>query len=238
MPSRAKATKKTLTTSSREAILNAAERVFASFGYEGASMRAIAQAANVAQALLHYHYQNKDRLFEAVFERRSSQIVGSRIRMLDALFERTPKPTLENLLEVMLLPVGPPPEEDPAEYNMYQQLIHATTVAADARSQSLMARFYDLAAHRFIDALQQVEPGLSHGQAVWAYVFAQAARMQVTVPTNRVARLSRTAKNADPHLAYSLLVPFIASGIRGLAKIRAAAKPRSGTAALKLGRTR
>ena len=49
------------------AILNAAERVFGEHGYAGASMRNIADEAGVAQALVHYHYATKDKLYEAVF---------------------------------------------------------------------------------------------------------------------------------------------------------------------------
>ena len=63
-----------MANSTQEGILDAAEEVFASHGYEGASMRAIAKKANVNQALLHYHFQTKDNLYETVVKRRSSAI--------------------------------------------------------------------------------------------------------------------------------------------------------------------
>jgi AcrR family transcriptional regulator len=47
---------------SRDAILDAAERLFANSGFDGTSMRSIAEAADVAQALLHYHFGTKERL--------------------------------------------------------------------------------------------------------------------------------------------------------------------------------
>jgi AcrR family transcriptional regulator len=55
-------------------ILDAAERVFALCGFEGASMRQIATEAGVAQALLHYHFGTKEKLFHAMFARRSEAI--------------------------------------------------------------------------------------------------------------------------------------------------------------------
>ncbi|WP_409373395.1 TetR/AcrR family transcriptional regulator [Paraburkholderia megapolitana] len=42
-------------------MLDAAEEVFGTYGFEGGSMREIAQAAGVAQSLIHYHYKDKMR---------------------------------------------------------------------------------------------------------------------------------------------------------------------------------
>src|SRR5450631_2818040 len=69
----------------QESILDAAEQVFASCGYDGAAMREIANKAGVNQALLHYHFETKDNLYERVVERRSSAINNYRIELLDAL---------------------------------------------------------------------------------------------------------------------------------------------------------
>ena len=69
----------------REDILDAAEQVFAAYGYEGASMRLIAQRAMHAQALLHYHFGTKE-FYEAVFARRASLINEWRARKLDDMF--------------------------------------------------------------------------------------------------------------------------------------------------------
>lgn len=47
----------------RQLILEAAIKVFAQFGFEGASTRDIAQRAGVAQGLVTYHFENKDNLW-------------------------------------------------------------------------------------------------------------------------------------------------------------------------------
>ncbi len=54
--------------SSREALLSAAERIFAQAGLEGARTDAIAAAAGVNKALLYYYFKSKDDLYEAVLE--------------------------------------------------------------------------------------------------------------------------------------------------------------------------
>src|SRR4029077_20606530 len=89
---------------SRDAILDAAERQFANSGFDGTSMRSIAEAADVAQALLHYHFGTKERLFAEMFTRRSEAINAERIKRLDALFS-TRLASLEEVLETLLRPL-------------------------------------------------------------------------------------------------------------------------------------
>jgi AcrR family transcriptional regulator len=56
------------TSGSREAILAAARDQFASRGYDGASIRGIAEAAAVDPALVRHYFGSKERLFVAVLE--------------------------------------------------------------------------------------------------------------------------------------------------------------------------
>jgi AcrR family transcriptional regulator len=55
-------------SSTKARILAAAEEVFASKGFEGASTRDIAAAAAVNISSLHYHWESKETLYYAVFE--------------------------------------------------------------------------------------------------------------------------------------------------------------------------
>jgi AcrR family transcriptional regulator len=55
-------------SSTKARILTAAEQVFASRGFEGASTREIAAAAAVNISSLHYHWESKETLYFAVFE--------------------------------------------------------------------------------------------------------------------------------------------------------------------------
>jgi AcrR family transcriptional regulator len=203
--------------SAREDILRAAERVFATYGYEGASMKRIADQAGVAQALLHYHFQNKDNLYAAIFERRSSAINVRREKLLEELLDAGPEPSLEDVLKILLFPAQPETNEDQSDYNMFQQLVSASTVANDERSKALMARYYDPIARRFIDAIRSAVPGLSLETAVWAYLFALGARMQASAPADRPRRLSGS-RVSDGQGGLALLLPFVAAGIRAVAQ--------------------
>ena len=69
----------------REAILDAAEATFSEAGFGGAGMKAISKRADVSQALLHYHFGNKDHLYSEVVRRRSKMINDERQALLDAV---------------------------------------------------------------------------------------------------------------------------------------------------------
>jgi TetR/AcrR family transcriptional regulator len=55
--------------SAREALLGAAERVFARAGFNGATTAAIAEAAGVPKSNLHYHFGSKHELYHEVLAR-------------------------------------------------------------------------------------------------------------------------------------------------------------------------
>lgn len=67
-PARARAFQ-TRGDSAREALLGAAERVFARAGFNGATTAAIAAAAGVPKANLHYHFGSKHELYHEVLAR-------------------------------------------------------------------------------------------------------------------------------------------------------------------------
>jgi len=80
----------------REALLAAATEVFARDGFHAASLRDIALAAGINQALIGYHFRNKEGLYLAVFENMVEQIrqrIGPLADAIDAALkapENTP----------------------------------------------------------------------------------------------------------------------------------------------------
>lgn len=61
--------------STKARILVAAQEVFAAKGFEGASTREIAARAEVNISSLHYHWESKETLYLAIFERIFQQLV-------------------------------------------------------------------------------------------------------------------------------------------------------------------
>ncbi len=53
----------------RERILDAADELFGELGFDATATRQIAELCGVNKALIHYHFDTKERLFHAVLER-------------------------------------------------------------------------------------------------------------------------------------------------------------------------
>lgn len=62
-------------------ILDAARKVFLENGFDGTTMQLIAGEAGINKALLHYYFQSKDRLFEAVFIEAFSRMIPNLFRI-------------------------------------------------------------------------------------------------------------------------------------------------------------
>jgi AcrR family transcriptional regulator len=87
--------------STRTAILDAAENLFAAASFDIVSMRDVAAKASVPLGLINYHFQSKEKLFEAIIARRSDEL-NSRRR--DAFAALKDKPNLRQVLDVFLRP--------------------------------------------------------------------------------------------------------------------------------------
>ena len=74
----------------RDRILDVAQELFAEHGYSAASTRAIAQAAGVNLAQLHYHFGAKRDLFKAAYLRGAVQVTEARSRALAGPGRRMP----------------------------------------------------------------------------------------------------------------------------------------------------
>lgn len=69
----------------RQRILDAAEHLFMTHGYDATSMRLITGEAGVNLAAVNYHFGSKEALVQQVFKRRLDWLNAERLRVLDEL---------------------------------------------------------------------------------------------------------------------------------------------------------
>ncbi len=206
----------------KEVILDAAEMIFAEKGYEGTSMRSIAEKAKVAQGLIHYHWKTKEQLFESIIERGSGQINSVRRHFLESCFRYSDKglPTLEQVLEAFVRPAIEQGRSDSGEH--FSQLIATFANSDDERSRELVHKYYDPIARKFVEALQKVLPDLSLSEIYWGYLMATSVVVSSMARTGRIKRLSEGAfDDNDTERIIHRLVRFIASGLYGLSLLSA-----------------
>lgn len=76
---------KTRSVDTKERILDVAECLFMTHGYDGTSMRQITGDAGVNLAAANYHFGSKEALLQAVLGRRLDWLNAERLRILDAM---------------------------------------------------------------------------------------------------------------------------------------------------------
>ena len=196
----------------KQAILLAAERLFAQKGYHAVSIRQIADEASVPLALVGYYFGPKQDLFHAIFAHWNSTIE----ERLAALAQAQNSPLahrLEHIVEAFIRPVLRLRASSEGEY--YALLVARELAHATVEADRVLRDYFDPLAHAFIDALQTVAPPASRAQVAWCYQFALGALLH-HLSDNRIERLSLGTAQAKDPVATPLLARFIAGGMRAV----------------------
>jgi len=197
-----------------ERILAQAQRVFAALGYEGASMRQIADAAGVPVALVSYHFGSKAGLYRAVFYGRAPTIVEQRLAGLAiAMSEADLDRRLELIVKALVMPMLRlrARDNDPS----FGRLVALETMDSSSEERGIIRELFDPVARRFLDALASAMPDRSPRDVRWAYQFMLGAMVFVMADTGRIARLSDGLCSPDDgEAAIAHMVSFLTAGIR------------------------
>ena len=195
----------------RQAILLAAEKLFAQHGYHAVSIRQIAEEAKVPLALVGYYFGPKSDLFHAIFEHWNYSIEERLARLAAVPVERADARTLPRIIEAFTAPVLALRASPEGEY--YALLVARELYHATEEADRVLRGYFDPLAHAYIDALHAALPHATRSQVAWAYQFALGALLHHLNDT-RVERLSHGENRpADPAVA-PMLVDFIVGGLR------------------------
>lgn len=194
----------------RQAILLAAEKLFAQSGYHAVTIRQIAIEADVPLALVGYYHGQKHELFEAIFQHWSPTI-DERLSGLQAAVDAGGPDLLRHIVLAFVQPVLR--MRASAEGEFYALLVARELSYASPEADRVLRKHFDPMAHAFIDALQAALPHASRADAAWAYQFALGALLH-HMSDRRVHRLSMGANTPNDVASHPMLLRFIEGGIR------------------------
>lgn len=204
----------------RQAILLAAEKLFAQHGYHVVTLRQIAVEAAVPLALVGYYYGQKHELFEAIFAHWSPTI-DERLSGLRGAVAAGGPDLLRQIVEAFVQPVLR--MRASAEGEFYALLVARELSYASPEADRVLRAHFDPLARAYIAALQVALVHITIGEAAWAYQFALGALLH-HMSDQRVARLSDGANTPNDKVAHPMLVRFIEGGIRAALPPRDAAR--------------
>lgn len=198
-------------------ILDAAEELFSHHGIYGVSIRDIADAAGVDTALLHYHFANKDGIYEAVLLRRAGEINSARTHALDEYaLACGGKPNIEGVVRAYLHPVFERLLHGGRGFNNFAALI-ALANNTELWGGGTVKEYFDPAVQRLIDLLRLALPKAREEDLYWGYQFLSGALTLSYSRNDRIQGLSRGRCRANDYAAIEpRLVEWCVAGLRAL----------------------
>jgi AcrR family transcriptional regulator len=155
----------------KDRILDTAERLFARDGFEATSLRAITAEADVNLAAVNYHFQSKEALVQAVIGRRMGPVSARRLALLDAYEAEAggaPVP-VEKIMDAFLRPVI---EMVGSHAHEFVPVIGRLYTEPGEFAARLYKQQFEPLAQRFIPALERALPELPRVELFWRVHFA------------------------------------------------------------------
>jgi AcrR family transcriptional regulator len=199
-----------------EQILDAAEYLFSKNGLTGVTLRDVAEKVGVHTTLLHYYFEDKLSLFEAVFARRAGVTSGRRVAALEHYeTEAGDHPTVEGALHAFLdtdLDLYIEGGEPWMNYAAFCARVSNTPEGA-----ALMDVHFDPVVLKLVGILKRALPDYSEEDIFWGYHFVTGALMNTLARTGRIDRLSGGVCHSDDFPAVKArIAKFMAAGLLAL----------------------
>jgi AcrR family transcriptional regulator len=199
-----------------ELILDAAEYLFSRNGLYGVTLRDVAKQVGIHTTLVHYYFQDKQNLFEAVFARRASVTSDRRVDALQAYeAEAGDNPTVEGALHAFL-------DTDLDLYyeggeNWMSYAAFCARVSTTPEGAELMDKHFDPVVLKLVAILKRALPDYSDEDIFWGYHFVTSALMNTLARTGRFDKLSNGLCMSDDFPAVKKRIDaFIAAGFTAL----------------------
>jgi AcrR family transcriptional regulator len=200
-------------------ILDEAERLFAEFGYNGVSIRAIARDAQANISSVYYHFGSKKDLLEAVCRRHMEPLIRERATLMnDALAEADRGPAdAERLVAAFVGPVIRKAMSDDPEAGTFRKFAGYLPTDPSPEVRAVMNDIYDESVRTFIDCLRRLYPAHDADAFAWGLICTFGALLYAQTDATRIRAILGIADRAtDSEEVVSLVTRYIVGGMRNL----------------------
>jgi AcrR family transcriptional regulator len=155
--------------STRERLLDTAERLFAEHGFAATSLRTLTEAAGANVAAVNYHFGSKEGLLRAVVERAMTSVNGERLRLLEELRASGHKPTAEELVRAFVVTGASLVERSGERGPAVARFLGRVMFETDPAIRRLFGNEVALVEGQYLDALQSALPQLPPEEVAFRY---------------------------------------------------------------------
>ena len=194
-------------------LLDAAEFLFSKHGLYGVTLKDVGARVGVHTSLLHYYFENKKELFDAVVARRAPASCSTRLEAMDRYEAQAGENiTVEGALRAFLDTELDNYSKGGEGWRNYGRL-GAQVSNAPEWGAEIMDRFFDPPVLRLVELLKKALPGCSEENILWGYHFVTGALMHTVGRTGRIDVLSDgRCKSEDFEAIKARMATFMAGG--------------------------
>jgi AcrR family transcriptional regulator len=210
-----------LKRTTKDKLMDAAEKLFARRGFHGTSLRDITAEAGVDLALVNYHFGGKKQLLAEVVGRRGTVLNDERLkRLAEARASAAPDPpSTETVIAAFLDPIFDRLAHAGPGWHSYFALL-AYVNNSPEWGRKLMSGTFDATVRQFIQAVKESLPGAAPADIYWGYNFLTGALTLSLAETGRLDALSDgLCRSNDVAEMKARLGPYVSAGLRGLARL-------------------
>ena len=201
--------------STPQRILDAAEELFAEHGFDGVTTRDITGLAGVRLNLLSYHFGSKQKLFEAVINRRLELVVQRRVQILAALRESGQAPSVRAILKAFIQPYQEMTATGDPGWPRYARLVSRTSQSE--RHYQVLDNYIGRTLDAFLEALHDALPHASEASIRSGFYYATTLLMASFSGMVRVREFAESGlADAAAGPGYSPLIIFAEAGMLAL----------------------
>jgi len=203
----------------RERILDVAELEFSRHGMDGVTLRDVARKARVDTALLHYYFESKKGLFDAVFLRRAEVLNKDRMEALDRYEDEAGDAvTVEGAVAAFLNPVLDRCANAGPGWRAYFALIGVVNNTPVWGGET-MTRYFDPVIHRLIKVVRRALPEAREEDLFWSYHMLSGSLTLTLAETGRIDALSGGICRSDDIAAVGpRMIAYAAAGFRAVCR--------------------
>jgi len=194
----------------KQKILDAAERLIATQGFAGTSLRQIISEAGVNLAAVHYHFGSKQDLLDHVILRKAAAVNEERRRLIEQFeAEAGPGPvSVERVLTAFFEPMIEAGARNPQFVKLMGRMYGEGLLPA------LIEKHFQPTLTRFAQALQRARPELSQGELRWRMQFMFGAMSQAVCGQDMFPQMSVQADDSAFALVMRRLMVFLCAGFQ------------------------
>jgi len=196
-------------------ILDAAEKLFADKGFNGTSLREITSQAEVNLAAVNYHFGSKKELIKAVMSRYMNELSPRLESALLGLCHSDKQPSLIEVFSAFVEPLLALSKFKPNGTSNFLQLLGRGYTDSQGFLRWFLTTRYPVVIDSFVNAVHKAYPELTTEEMFWRLHFTMGTIVFTMSSSDALMDIAKNDFNKDIDISGVIkeVIPYVAAGV-------------------------